>query len=141
LFRILLVEDVAAERELLREALERRGAQVTEAADDKDAYAVLNAANHAEFDLLLTDINLGLGTTGFDVARAARQVFPDLPVVYMTGYDIETERHALPGSLCLRKPNYLAELADEVLDFVAARRRRNVATAAQDDRDDDALRA
>lgn len=123
MFRILLVEDLASERELLREALEHRGAQVTEAANDEDAYAALKAANHEDFDLLLTDINLGVGTTGFDVARAARRAIPDLAVVYMTAYDIDTERHVLPGSLCVRKPGYMGELADMVLDFAAARRK------------------
>jgi CheY-like chemotaxis protein len=131
-FRILLVEDLASERELLREALEHRGAQVTEAANDEDAYEVLKAANHADFDLLLTDINLGVGTTGFDVARAARRAMPDLPIVYMTAYDISTERHVLPGSLCLRKPDYLGELADQAIAFAAARRRSEAGDAEGD---------
>lgn len=137
MFRILLVDDEAPVRELLRELLEHRGAHVTEAAGDEDAYAALAAANHEDFDLLLTDVNLGAGTTGFDVARAARRAIADLPIVYMTAYDIDMETHALEGSLCLAKPNRLSELADQVLDYAGARRSRG----GERRTDDDAIRA
>ena len=124
MFRILLVEDSAPEREQLRELLEHRGAHVTEAATDTAAYAALSASNHEDFDLLLTGVNLGVGTTGFDVARAARRAIPELPIVYMTACPgIDMAAHALEGSLSLRKPARLSELADQVLDYVAARRR------------------
>ena len=141
MFRILLVEDLASERELLREALEHRGAQVLEAATDEDAYRILAAANHQDFDLLLTDVNLGLGTTGFDVARAARRVMPELPVVYMTAYELDMGAHALDGALCLRKPAYLDSLADRVLDFAAAAARRGGADGVEVEDDGDQMRA
>jgi CheY-like chemotaxis protein len=133
LFRILLVDDMASDRKLLRDALEHRGAQVTEAATDVDAYEALAAANRQDFDLLLTDINLGVGTTGFDVARAARRAIPDLPIVYMTAHDIDMEAHALEGALCLHKPMRILGLADQVLDYAAARRAHGGRVASEDD--------
>jgi CheY-like chemotaxis protein len=137
-FRILLVDDKPGDRELLREFLISRGAHVTEAANDRDAYQVINAANREDFDLLLTDVNLGVGTTGFDIARSARTVFPELLVIYMTAFDIHMEAHAVEGSLCVRKPMQLGELADQVLDFAAASRKR---LPGETSRDSDAIEA
>ncbi len=119
MLRVLLVDDVMADRELLREAFLHRGAAVTEAAMDGDAYRALDG-DGGPFDLLVTDINLGAGTTGFDIARAARLRQPDIPVVYMTAYDIVTGPHVVANSRVVRKPMKLAEVADQALDFLAA---------------------
>jgi CheY-like chemotaxis protein len=58
--------------------------------------------------------------TGFDLVRAARRRHPDLPVVYMTAYDIQTRPHVVDNSLTVRKPLRLTEVADAALDFLAA---------------------
>jgi CheY-like chemotaxis protein len=118
---VLLVEDKNFDRELIREALEQRGARVTVACSDIEAYALLNADKLGSVDLMLTDINLGLGTTGFDVARAARGVRPDISVAYMTAYRIETDPHAVPGSITLRKSLRLSDLVEQALDFASGR--------------------
>ncbi|WP_165842783.1 response regulator [Phenylobacterium deserti] len=65
--RILLVEGEADVRELIVDAFEERHLDVRTAASDRAAYAVLDAEARA-FDVLVADINLGEGTTGFDVA-------------------------------------------------------------------------
>ena len=54
---------------------------------------------------LITDIKLGADTTGWDVARHARELKPDMPVVYMTG----SEAHdwaslGVPNSVLVPKP-------------------------------------
>jgi CheY-like chemotaxis protein len=115
---ILLVEDVATEREMISLALERRGARVTTAGTDREAYDALEDPGATAFDALVADINLGEGTTGFDVARAARALNRSLPVVYMTAFDIETRRHAEPDSLTLRKPLRVSELAEQILAYL-----------------------
>jgi CheY-like chemotaxis protein len=114
---VLLVEDRAVDRELIKEALEQRGARVTLAASDTEAYSLLQTDKLGRLDGLLTDIDLGLGTTGFDVARVARADRPDLPVVYITGFGLRTEGHTVEGSLTLRKPLQLSELVEPVLAF------------------------
>jgi CheY-like chemotaxis protein len=101
---ILLVEDLPNEREMIAAALEQRGAKVTVAASDEEAYAALRGSPARTFQALVTDLNLGEGTTGFDVARAARAMQPGLAVVYITAYDMETRPHAVPDSLTFRKP-------------------------------------
>ncbi|WP_374471083.1 response regulator [Phenylobacterium sp.] len=117
---ILLVEDLANEREMIAAALEQRGARVTTAKSDKEAYAALRDASALPFDALVTDINLGEGTTGFDVARAARAIQPSLAVIYMTAYDIEMRQHAAPQSLTLRKPLKVSELAADILGHLSS---------------------
>ena len=119
MLRILLVDDLERDRELLREAFAHRGAAVMEAGSDAEAWEALTRDEGRVSDLLVTDVNLGSGVTGFDVARAARRRQPDLPVVYMTAYDIETRPHVVDNSLTLRKPLRLAEAADRALDFLA----------------------
>ena len=61
------------------------------------------------------------GMNGAEVARAARELHPDLPIVFVTGY-AETEQleAALGGNVpILRKPFTLAELASAVEENVA----------------------
>jgi CheY-like chemotaxis protein len=77
---------------------------------DKQAYQKI--PGEPPLTALVIDINLGAGTTGFDVARFARQLIPDLRVVYMSG---ETRPDAfktfgVAGSAFLSKPFTMAEL-------------------------------
>lgn len=51
---------------------------------DKGAYAALRSRGE-RFDLLLLDVDLGEGTTGFDVARTARQLDPEVTVIFCSG--------------------------------------------------------
>lgn len=119
MLHILLVEDIAQEREMISAALEQRGVRVTAVANDEAAYAALREAGQRQFAALVTDINLGEGTTGFDVARAARIVHPDIPVVYMTAFDVETRAHAVPDCLNVRKPLRVSDLAEQVVAYLS----------------------
>jgi CheY-like chemotaxis protein len=101
---ILLVEDVKLLSEELRRALEGRGYQVTVAGDGAEACALLSAADSA-FTVLITDLDLGPGPNGWDVARAARTRNADVVVIYVTGGDgAEWAAGGVPRSLILRKP-------------------------------------
>lgn len=100
---------------MIAAALEQRGAQVTAVADDEEAYAALRGSASRTFQALVTDINLGQGTTGFDVARAARAIQPGMAVIYMTAYDLETAPHAVPDSITFKKPLRVSELAQHIL--------------------------
>ena len=79
---VLVVEDENDVLEIVREALERRGLEVRTADSDRSAFSILEAEPRS-FDVLVADINLGEGVTGFDIARRARQLQPDLQVVYI----------------------------------------------------------
>jgi CheY-like chemotaxis protein len=118
---ILLVEDRPSEREIIATAFEQRGVKVSAAATDVEAYSAIRSKAIREVAAVVTDVNLGQGTTGFDVARAARAVRPDLAVVYMTAYELETAAHEVPDCLMVRKPLRLTEVADTVLGYLQQR--------------------
>ena len=79
---ILLVEDKAELRAMLRKALERAGYTVEEAPDGN---AAVDKLRSRRFLMVLTDLKLP-GNSGIDVLREARRVEPTLPVIIMTAY-------------------------------------------------------
>lgn len=108
---VLLVEDDPEVREALLVLLEDEGARVTALAEGDAALAALHAAESG-FDLLFSDVVLGDGPSGFDLAAAALARHPHLPVVLATGYagGVGTAP-ALPASVpVLLKPFRRADL-------------------------------
>ncbi|MDO8677668.1 MAG: ATP-binding protein [Acidobacteriota bacterium] len=81
---ILLVEDEAAVRTTVRRQLETLGHKVQVAASAADALTILKSADQPE--VLLTDVVLGTGMNGIDLADAARVFLPGLPVIFMSGF-------------------------------------------------------
>jgi CheY-like chemotaxis protein len=81
--RVLVVEDDHAICVLISGVLDDIGLDTVCVRSDRAAYDQLPTL--PPFSAILVDVNLGAGTTGFDVARFARQVIPQLPVIYVTG--------------------------------------------------------
>src|SRR5271166_5279351 len=79
---ILLVEDKAELRAMLRKALERAGYTVEEAPDGNSAIEKVRGRRYL---LVLSDLKLP-GSSGLDVLRESRKVEPTLPVIIMTAY-------------------------------------------------------
>lgn len=121
MLHILLVERLPREREILATAFEHRGVRVSVAGNDVEAYSAITTTGFRDVVALVTNVNLGRGTTGFDVARAARAVRPDLAVVYVTAEDRPTTPHEVPDCLTVRKPRTLSQVADLVLDYLHRR--------------------
>jgi DNA-binding response OmpR family regulator len=114
---VLLVEDDADIRDLLESAFEEHGLAVRSADADRAAYAILEKEARS-FSLLVTDINLGEGTTGFDVAREARRLNPDIKVIYISGEVDGPGVFGVDGGELVRKPFTPAELVDHALDVI-----------------------
>ncbi|CAM3257923.1 hybrid sensor histidine kinase/response regulator [Pseudomonas plecoglossicida] len=118
--RILLVEDQAALRLVIGEVLEELGYQV-EAFDN--APTALAHLQHAERpDLLLSDIGLPDGLNGRQLAEHCRQQYPDLKVLFITGYDESaalSDGQLLKGTSVLTKPFDLQALAERVRQLLA----------------------
>ncbi|AZL73374.1 response regulator [Pseudomonas oryziphila] len=95
---ILLVDDDHLVRELIGDLLRRLGYQVREAHSGEQALAQLDERT----DLLLTDFAMP-EFNGAQLALAAREHFPQLPVVFLTGY-AELDNMELPNSLLIQKP-------------------------------------
>jgi CheY-like chemotaxis protein len=101
---ILLVDDEAMIQDLLQGALEDGGFSVVLANDGRSALAILEREAPA-ISGLVTDINLGAGPTGWDVARQGRRLNAELAVVYMSGGSPhEWEAEGVPGSALVAKP-------------------------------------
>jgi DNA-binding NtrC family response regulator len=80
--RVLVVDDDAGLLRLICEDLHTQGLTCVSARSDREAYRQLA---EQPFDAVVVDVNLGRGTTGYDVARRARQVRPDIRVIYISG--------------------------------------------------------
>jgi signal transduction histidine kinase len=81
---ILLVEDNAPVREFAKTQLLHLGYQVLEAANGKDALAILR--EHPEVELLFTDVVMPGGLNGRELAHEARKLYPALKVLFCSGY-------------------------------------------------------
>src|SRR4051812_29933897 len=82
---ILVVEDDQDVRPVIAESLRSEGFDVVAAATTKEALEILEDSSR-RVDLLFTDIAMPERLNGFGLAHRAKQVRPDLPVIYASGY-------------------------------------------------------
>lgn len=100
---ILVVEDETLIRLDLIDILEQAGFTVVATVDGAKAITAIDDRDHLAG--LVTDINLGSGERGWVIARHAREKFPDLAVVYITGDSAaEWPAEGVPNSVVLQKP-------------------------------------
>jgi two-component system, cell cycle sensor histidine kinase and response regulator CckA len=86
---ILLVEDEAALRELIRLILQNSGYQVLEASSSVEALEICE--QHVDdIDLLFTDLRMPIGLNGWDLAQKLSSQRPDLHVLYTSGSSLES---------------------------------------------------
>nr|MDQ2695629.1 response regulator [Pseudomonadota bacterium] len=112
---VLLVEDDPDVRRFVRRTLEELGYTVREAADGQSALALL--AGGGPVDLLLTDLVMPGGLSGYDLAREAATRQPGIRVLYMSGYpDQAAARRIAAGGepALLSKPFQKQDLARAV---------------------------
>jgi CheY-like chemotaxis protein len=81
---VLLVEDEEAVRAVVLRMLTRCGYRVRDFGSPQEALDAF-AAGTGEFDALLTDVVMP-GMHGTQLASQVRELRPDLPVVFMSGY-------------------------------------------------------
>ena len=82
--RVLVVEDEPLIGMSVEEAIRDAGGLAEHVDSDRAAYSRLQDGART-LDALVVDVNLGEGTTGFDVARFARRLNATLPVIYLSG--------------------------------------------------------
>jgi CheY-like chemotaxis protein len=124
--KILIAEDNAVNRELLRELLEIRGYTVEEACDGEEA---LRMVRESQPDILLLDIGMPL-LDGFAVVRKIRENprLASLPVVAVTAYAMQGDRDKILNSKFdgyLSKPVNARALAEELERLLAKRENRD----------------
>ena len=111
---ILVVDDDDALRNMLTRSFEREGHRITAVAD---GHGPLEEAGRGQFDVILLDVALGPGPTGYDVARALRARRNVTPVIMLTALDSEAD--AVQGLEAgaddyITKPFGLAELRSRI---------------------------
>jgi DNA-binding response OmpR family regulator len=107
---LLLVDDDPALQGMLSDELVEAGFEIVAVSDGTQALAELNA-EEIRFGGVITDIKLGQGPDGWDVARRARERVSDLPVIYMTGDSThEWSARGVPNSIVIAKPFAPAQL-------------------------------
>jgi two-component system, cell cycle response regulator CpdR len=108
--KVLVVEDEPHICDLLSDMLAAEGFEPHCVTSDQAAYEALRTqSGHA---CLILDVNLGTGTTGYDIARFARRRAPSLPVIFVSGQSSAeaAARYGVTGSHFLPKPFTAAEL-------------------------------
>jgi PAS domain S-box-containing protein len=117
---ILLVEDEAGIRALVRKILRRENYNVLEAGGAEEAMAMASSVT-GRIDLLVTDVMLP-AASGRNLAEQIRASRPDLKVLYISGYtdDDAVRTGAIPpGSKFLQKPFTLGALVGKVKESLA----------------------
>ncbi|TCZ60913.1 response regulator [Roseicella aquatilis] len=80
---VLVVDDEPMIRETVAESLHDDGLEVTEAVSAEEALEIAGTAGAP--DVVVTDVNLGPGMDGLDLAEEVRRRWPAAGVVIMTG--------------------------------------------------------
>lgn len=116
---VLLVDDEVLIHDLIAEALGEAGYQVT-AADD-GASALERVEGSVALRGLITDINLGRGPTGWDVAKRARQLHPQIAIVYVSGGNPQDwVSEGVPNSIMITKPFAPAQVVTAISSLINA---------------------
>ena len=120
--QILFVEDDLILSFSSCEFIRDRGMRVIETSSALLAANVID--KHTYLSALVSDIDLGEGEDGFDVARRARAAYPHLPVVFVSG--AAASRHAaegVEGSIFIGKPYHPRQIVDTLLAISSPGRR------------------
>ena len=113
---VFVVDDEILIHDLLRDPLEEAGYSVLVAATGAEAIKALEGDEADEIKALVTDVNLGpKSASGWDVARRARELQTDIPVVYVTGDSgHEWASQGVPNSMLIKKPFAPAQVVTAV---------------------------
>ncbi len=118
---VLLVEDDASVRLLILEVLKELGYSALEAEDSNAAVRILEAGQ--PIDLMVSDVGLP-GMNGRQLAEVARKHYPELPILFVTGY---AENAAIRAGFLgtnmamITKPFVMDVLAEKISEMLPKR--------------------
>ncbi len=131
--RVLVVEDDASMRAILRYNLVEEGCEVTLAERGDEGLAIIRrgppaaSASRAPFDLVLTDVKMP-GADGMAVLAAAKEAWPEVPVLLVTAFgtvDHAVEALEAGAADYITKPFRRAELKARVRQALETARLRH----------------
>lgn len=115
---ILIIEDDEAIQSLVEDALTEGGFEPAIAPSGEEAVTLLKG-RIVNYRALVTDITLRGRIDGWEVARQAREIDPQFPVVYMSGASAEDwASKGVPNSIMLSKPFAPAQLVTAVSNLL-----------------------
>ncbi len=117
---VLVVEDEEPLRLLVIEVLRHSGYKVYAAENGAEAVAMWQE-HCGEIDILLTDIMMPQGMSGYELAERITQDRPDLPVLFTSGYPMDEKNTPVSGKCFLQKPYDPISLAQAVRECLDAR--------------------
>ncbi|WP_298261834.1 response regulator [Bradyrhizobium sp.] len=118
---ILVIEDDVQIQTTIESALEDEGLHPAIAATGEEAVTLLRS-DLGDYRALVVDIKLLGRIDGWEVARAARRVDPNVPVVYITGAAADRwETQGVPSSVLLKKPFAPADLVTVIQQLLDER--------------------
>jgi len=112
---VLAVDDEDLVLQIVEDAL-KEGGYAVETARSSEAAMVMLDQKHAEYRAVITDVNIGPGKpTGWELARHARALSPDISIIYMTGDSAaEWTANGVPNSVLITKPFAPAQIVTAV---------------------------
>ncbi len=130
---ILLVDDEAAIRRMVKNVLERACYNVIEADTGLQALSVWEQ-NKPQVNLLLTDMVMPDGVTGRELAKRLKTSKPSLNVIYTSGYDldVESQEDTREGAVrFLHKPYDMRKLLEVIHETMTTPPARTATEPAQ----------
>lgn len=109
--RVLVVEDEALICSFIEDALSDGGFTACSVHSGEAALSTFRDGRE-RCRALLTDVNLGDGISGWELARQIREITPGFPVLYMTSASApDWKSQGVDGSVLIEKPFAPAQLA------------------------------
>jgi DNA-binding response OmpR family regulator len=115
---ILVLEDDELLQSIVEEALNDGGFDADIVASGEEAVSLLSE-HKGKYRALVTDIRVRGKMDGWDVARRAREIEPEFPIVYMSGDSAaDWTTKGVPNSIMLAKPFAPAQLVTAVSNLL-----------------------
>ena len=115
---ILVIEDEEGIQSLVEDALSEGGFEPAIAPSGEEAVTLLKG-RIGNYRALVTDISLRGRIDGWEVARQAREIDPQFPVVYISGASADDwASKGVPNSIMLSKPFAPAQLVTAIANLL-----------------------
>jgi DNA-binding response OmpR family regulator len=118
---ILVAEDDQEIQIIVEDSLTEGGFEPAIAPSGEEAVTLLKG-NKGSYRALVVDVNLRGRMDGWEVAKHAREIDPEFPVIYMTGAGADKwPSLGVPNSILLEKPFAPAQLVTAVSQLLISR--------------------
>jgi DNA-binding response OmpR family regulator len=118
--RILVVEDDAEMRSLLKDFFTEEGFEIDSVSNGSEAFRILV---RELFDLVITDIRMP-GLTGLDIIPGIKKLQPEAPIIVITAFGSEeVHRRAIErgATAYLEKPLRFHELRTMIREIISSK--------------------